>query len=87
VDGDRCRAVGVVDAVDVPGGSKATDIAGVVVVDREELEVLVVQLLVLDALDDADDTPRDVVVVRVSCPGRQTTATIEKDPSGSTCRV
>ena len=53
---------GVVDAVDVARGREAADVADVVVALADEVEVGVEQLLVLDALDDAEHAPGQVVV-------------------------
>jgi hypothetical protein len=52
----------VADPVDVARRCEAAHVAGVVVVHAQMLEVLVEQLLAFDALDDAEDTPADVVV-------------------------
>jgi nitrate reductase NapAB chaperone NapD len=70
--------------MDVAGRREAADVADVVLVAADQVQVDVEQLLALDALDDAEDAPGQVVVV---WPGRQTRATIENDPSGSTWRV
>src|SRR3954447_9989663 len=59
---DRGLLAGVVDAVDVARRREAADIADVVVARPDRVEVGVEQLLVLDALDDAEHAPRDVVV-------------------------
>ena len=52
----------VVDAVDVAGRREAADVADVVVALADQVEVGVEELLVLDALDDAEHAPRQVVV-------------------------
>ena len=62
VDRDRGLVGGVVHAVDVPRRREAADVADVVVALADHVEVGVEQLLVLDALDDAEDAPGDVVV-------------------------
>ena len=49
-------------AVDVAGRREAADVADVVVAAADQVQVGVEQLLVLDALDDAERAPRDVVV-------------------------
>ena len=49
-------------AVDVAGRREAADVAGVVGAPPDQVQVGVEQLLVLDALDDAERAPRDVVV-------------------------
>src|SRR4051812_23514285 len=62
VDRDRGRVAGVVHAVDVAGRREAADVAGPVLVAADQVQAGVEQLLVLDALDDAEDAPGDVVV-------------------------
>src|SRR5215218_4258650 len=62
VDGDRRRLAGVAHAVDVAGRREAADVADLVLVAADQVQVGVEQLLVLDALDDAERAPRDVVV-------------------------
>src|ERR687896_1221788 len=62
VDGDRRRLAGVVHAVDVAGRRESADVADQVLVAADQVQVGVEQLLVLDALDDAERAPRDVVV-------------------------
>src|SRR3954447_11983200 len=64
VDVDRNRGLvgGVAHAVDVARRSEAADVADVVVAFADEVEVGVEQLLVLDALDDDERAPGDVVV-------------------------
>ena len=49
-------------AVDVAGRREAADVADVVVALADHVQVGVEQLLVLDALDDAEHAPGDVVV-------------------------
>ena len=87
MNGDRDVVAGVVDAVDVAGGSEAVDVADEAVAATDQVEVGVEDVLVLDALDDAEGAPGDVVVDPCDLPGRQTRATIENDPSGATCRL
>src|SRR3954451_1596541 len=62
VDRDRGRVGGVVHAMDVARRCEAADVAEVVVALAEQVQVGVEELLVLDTLDDAEDTPRDVIV-------------------------
>ena len=62
VDRDRGRLAGVAHAVDVAGRREAADVADVVLAAADQVQVGVEQLLVLDALDDAEDAPGDVVV-------------------------
>src|SRR5215218_3637276 len=62
VDGDRRRLAGVVHAVDVAGRREAADVADLVRVAADQVQVGVEQLLVLDALDDAERAPGDVIV-------------------------
>src|SRR5215210_1666053 len=69
VDRDRRRVGDVVHAVDVAGRREAADVAGVVVALADHVEVGVEQLLVLDALDDAEHAPGDVVVDASDLPG------------------
>ena len=49
-------------AVDVAGRREAADVADVVLAAADQVQVGVEQLLVLDALDDSERAPRDVVV-------------------------
>jgi hypothetical protein len=51
-----------VHAVDVAGRREAVDVADVVVAAADQVEVGVEEILVLDALDDAEHAPRHVVV-------------------------
>src|SRR5919106_6244123 len=62
VDRDRCLIGGVAHAVDVAGWREAADVADVVVALADRVQIGVEELLVLDALDDAEDAPGDVVV-------------------------
>src|SRR5215213_1895135 len=64
VDVDRNRGLigGVAHPVDVAGWCEAADVADLVVVAADQVQVGVEQLLVLDAPDDAEDAPGDVVV-------------------------
>ena len=55
-------SAGVVDAMDVAGRREAADVTDVVVGFADQVEVGVEQLLALDALDDAEDAPGDVIV-------------------------
>jgi hypothetical protein len=82
VDGERRRLVGVAHAVDVAGRGESVDVADLVldVADQVQLGVIQGVELVLDARDDAERAPGDVVVVRVK---RQTGATIANESSGS----
>src|SRR6188508_3255116 len=59
---DRGRVPGVVDAMDVSGWGEPADVSDVVGAPPDQVQVRVEQLLVLDALDDAERAPRDVVV-------------------------
>ena len=60
---------GVVHAVDVAGRREAADVADVVLAAADQVQVGVEQLLVLDALDDAEDAPGHVVVDPGDLPG------------------
>src|SRR4051794_5068744 len=62
VDRDRGLLTSVEDPVDVAGRREAADVADVVVAAPDEVEVGVEQLLVLDALNDGECAPRDVIV-------------------------
>src|SRR3954447_13384901 len=62
VDRDRGLLGGVVHAVDVARWSEAADVADVVVAAADHVAVGVEELLVLDAPDDTERAPRDVVV-------------------------
>jgi hypothetical protein len=62
VQADDGLAAGVADAVDVAGWGEAADVARVVVVCTDQVELVVIEILVLDALQDTDDAPGDVVV-------------------------
>src|SRR4051812_39028275 len=62
VDRNRGRTGGVAHAVDVAGRREAADVADVVVALADQVQVGVEELLVLDALDDAEDAPGDVIV-------------------------
>src|SRR3954469_222188 len=62
VDRDRGRVAGVVHAVDVPRRGEAADVADVVFAAADQVQFGVEQLLVLDALDDRERAPGDVVV-------------------------
>src|SRR3954470_24186895 len=69
VNRDRGLRGGVVHAMDVAGGREAADVADVVVALADQVEIGVEQLLVLDALDDAEDAPREVTVDPGELPG------------------
>jgi hypothetical protein len=58
-----------VHAVDVAGRREAADVADVVVGRADQVEVGVEELLALDALDDAEHAPGDVVVDPGDLPG------------------
>src|SRR5215218_1136693 len=62
VDRDRGLLGGVAHAVDVAGRRETADVADVVVALAEQVQVGVEELLVLDALDDAEGAPGDVIV-------------------------
>src|ERR671910_848924 len=55
VDRERRRLAGVAHAVDVAGRRETADVADLVLVAADQVQVGVEQLLVLDALDDAQD--------------------------------
>src|SRR5215211_3005264 len=69
VDRDRGLLAGVVHAVDVPRRREAADVADLVLAAADQVQVGVEQLLVLDALDDAEDAPGYVVVDPGELPG------------------
>jgi len=48
--------------VDVAGWRETADVADVVLVAADQVQVGVEELLVLDALDDAEHAPRSVIV-------------------------
>src|SRR5215216_418672 len=54
VDRDRRRLAGVAHAVDVAGRRESADVPDVVLVVADQVQLGVEQLLVLDALDDAE---------------------------------
>src|SRR3954471_21456997 len=64
VDMDRERGLigGVAHAVDVARRREAADVADVVVALADQVQIGVEELLALDALDDAEHAPGDVVV-------------------------
>src|SRR4051794_2940381 len=62
VDGDRGRAADVADPVDVSRRREPADLAGMIGALTYSREVRIKQLLVLDALNDAEDAPGQVVV-------------------------
>jgi hypothetical protein len=55
--------------VDVARRRKPADVADLVLVPAEQVQLSVEPLLVLDALDDAQDAPGDVVVDAGDLPG------------------
>ncbi len=57
------------DSVDVAGWREPADVADVVVAAANRIEVGVKQLFVLDALDHAEHTPRQVIVDARHLPG------------------
>src|SRR5439155_24110324 len=69
VDGDRRRVACVAHAVDVAGRRETADFADLVLVAADQVQVGVEQLLLLDALDDAEHAPGDVVVDPGDLPG------------------
>src|SRR5215207_8945872 len=69
VDRDRRRLAGVAHAVDVAGRREAADVADLVLVVADQVEVGVEQLLVFGSLDDAEHAPGDVVVDPGHLPG------------------
>ena len=91
VQGDGGTVADVADAVDVAGRGEACDLTGQVRVaaDLDQSGAVVgerVQVLVLHAGEDAEHAPGTWSWMRVSAPGCQMMATIENEPSGSTCR-
>jgi hypothetical protein len=62
VDRDGGGTGCVVNAVYVTGRGETADIADVIVVAAQLVEIRVEQLLMLHALDDAHDAPGDMVV-------------------------
>src|SRR4051812_47380226 len=69
VNRDRRGFGRVVDAVDIAGRRESVDIADMVVAAADHVEVGVEQILVLDALDDAEHAPGHVVVDARHLPG------------------
>jgi len=69
VDGDGCRRAGIAHTVDVARRCEVADVADVMLAVAKEVKVGVEQLLVLDALDDGERAPGDVVVDAGGLPG------------------
>src|SRR5215207_179923 len=69
VDRDRRRLASVAHAVDVAGRREAADVADLVLVVADQVEVGVEQLLVFGSLDDAEHAPGDVIVDPGHLPG------------------
>src|SRR4051794_2118252 len=69
VDRDRRRVADIADAVDVAGRREAAHVTGEVVALAQPPPRGVEQLLVLDALDDAEHAPRQVIVDSRDLPG------------------
>src|ERR1700694_3381827 len=69
VDRDRRRVGDVAHAVDVAGRRETADVADLVLIGCEQVQVGVEPLLVLDALYDAQVAPGDVVVDAGELPG------------------
>src|SRR5215213_7923373 len=62
VDGDRRRLAGVAHPVDVTGRGESADVADVVLVVSDQVQLGIEEVLVLHALDDAQRAPGDVVM-------------------------
>src|SRR5215470_16622427 len=69
VDRDSRRVGNVAHAVDVARRRETADVADLVLIGGEQVQVGVEPLLVLDALYDAQDAPDDVVVDAGDLPG------------------
>jgi hypothetical protein len=87
VQRDGGDGANIANPVDVAGRRKSLDVAGVVGVLADPAQPRVESLFMLDAGDDGERAPGDVVMDAGCLAGPPPKATTENEPSGSTCRV